>query len=70
MPDELPAPHSEFLLYTTEDGRTRVECRFEKNSMKAPTGWNSWFEGRSSPSKGSPLSKTKPVYAQIPRRSR
>jgi hypothetical protein len=33
MPDELPAPSGEFLLYTTEDGRTRIECRFENETI-------------------------------------
>ena len=28
-----PAPRGEFLLYTTEDGRTRVECRFEDATL-------------------------------------
>lgn len=27
------APHGEFLLYTTDDGRTRVECRFENETI-------------------------------------
>jgi len=27
MSDE-PLPQSEFILYQTEDGRTRVQCRF------------------------------------------
>ena len=33
MPDELPAPSGEFLLYQTEDGRIRVECRFSEESL-------------------------------------
>ena len=33
MPDDLPRPAGEFLLYTTEDGRTRVECRFEEETI-------------------------------------
>ena len=33
MSDNLPAPQGEFLLYTTEDGRTRVECRFEDETI-------------------------------------
>lgn len=33
MSDDLPAPQGEFLLYTTEDGRTRVECRFEDETI-------------------------------------
>ncbi len=28
MTDTLPSVPGEFLLYETEDGRTRVECRF------------------------------------------
>lgn len=28
-----PPPDSEFLLYTTEDGNTRVECRFENETI-------------------------------------
>jgi hypothetical protein len=34
--DELPQsipPDSEFLLYQTEDGRTRVECRFQNETI-------------------------------------
>jgi hypothetical protein len=30
---EEPLPHSEFLLYQTEDGRTRIQCRFEQGSL-------------------------------------
>lgn len=26
-------PHSEFILYQTEDGRTRVQCRFENETL-------------------------------------
>ncbi len=34
MNDELPdTPASEFLLYTTEDGKARVECRFENETI-------------------------------------
>ena len=33
MPDELPAPAGEFLLYQTEDGRSRVECRLEDETL-------------------------------------
>lgn len=33
MSNDLPAPQGEFLLYTTEDGRTRVECRFEDETI-------------------------------------
>ncbi len=33
MPEfQAPSP-GEFLLYETEDGRTRVECRFAENSL-------------------------------------
>ena len=28
-----PAPSGELLLYETEDGRTRVECRFLEDSL-------------------------------------
>src|SRR4051812_15539385 len=31
MPDE--APRSEIILYQTEDGRTRIECRFEDETL-------------------------------------
>lgn len=31
-PDD-PTPQGEFLLYTTEDGRTRVQCRFEDETL-------------------------------------
>ncbi|PNU20132.1 hydroxyacid dehydrogenase [Geothermobacter hydrogeniphilus] len=30
---EPESPSGEFILYTTEDGRTRVECRFEDESL-------------------------------------
>lgn len=33
MSETTPAPQSEFLLYETEDGRTRVECRFGDDSL-------------------------------------
>lgn len=32
MSDE-PAPQSEIILYQTEDGRTRVQCRFENETI-------------------------------------
>jgi len=32
MSDE-PLPQSEFILYQTEDGRTRIQCRFESESI-------------------------------------
>lgn len=28
-----PSPEGQFLLYRTDDGRTRVECRFEQDSL-------------------------------------
>ena len=28
-----PAPQSEMILYQTEDGRTRVQCRFEDKTL-------------------------------------
>ena len=30
---EQSAPNNEFILYTTEDGQTRVECRFEGETI-------------------------------------
>lgn len=33
MPEDLPEPKGEFLLYQTEDGRTRVECRFKNETI-------------------------------------
>ncbi len=32
MSDE-PLPHSEIILYQTEDGRTRIQCRFENETV-------------------------------------
>ena len=32
MSDE-PLPHSEIILYQTEDGRTRIQCRFENETL-------------------------------------
>ena len=32
MSDE-PLPQSEIILYQTEDGRTRVQCRFENETV-------------------------------------
>jgi hypothetical protein len=32
MPDDHP-PESQLILYQTEDGRTRIECRFENESI-------------------------------------
>lgn len=31
--DEHPAPESEIILYRSEDGRTRLECRFEDETL-------------------------------------
>ncbi len=28
-----PLPQSEFILYQTEDGRTRIQCRFENKTL-------------------------------------
>lgn len=30
---DIPQPGGEILLYQTEDGRTRIECRFEDNTI-------------------------------------
>jgi hypothetical protein len=32
MSDE-PLPNSEIILYQTEDGRTRIQCRFENEML-------------------------------------
>jgi hypothetical protein len=32
MSDE-PKSHSEIVLYQTEDGRTRIQCRFENETV-------------------------------------
>ena len=32
MSDE-PLPNSEIILYQTEDGRTRIQCRFENETL-------------------------------------
>ena len=32
MSNEL-LPHSEIILYQTEDGRTRIQCRFENETL-------------------------------------
>ena len=34
--DQPAPPTGEFLLYQTEDGRTRVECRFAADSLWLP----------------------------------
>ena len=28
-----PLPNSEIILYQTEDGRTRIQCRFENETL-------------------------------------
>lgn len=33
MTDNAPKPASELILYQTEDGRTRIECRFEGETL-------------------------------------
>ena len=33
MTDDAPKSASELLLYQTEDGRTRIECRFEGETL-------------------------------------
>ena len=33
MSEETPPPGGEILLYETEDGRSRVECRFENETL-------------------------------------
>jgi hypothetical protein len=33
MPDENPVPTGEIILYQTEDGGTRIECRFEGETL-------------------------------------
>jgi len=30
---EEPLPQSEIILYQTEDGRTRIQCRFENETL-------------------------------------
>jgi len=34
--EEQQAPAGEFILYETEDGRTRIECRFEDQTLWLP----------------------------------
>ena len=37
MSDNLPeAPQGEFILFRSEDGQTRVECRFESDTLLSP----------------------------------
>jgi hypothetical protein len=33
MAEDIPEPSGQFLLYQTEDGRSRVECRFEAETL-------------------------------------
>jgi hypothetical protein len=33
MNNNSPLPQSEFILYQTEDGRTRIQCRFENETL-------------------------------------
>jgi hypothetical protein len=33
MPDDMPTPQSSIVLYQTEDGRTRIQCRFENETL-------------------------------------
>lgn len=33
MDENLPVPTGEFLLFQSEDGRTRIECRFEDRTL-------------------------------------
>ena len=33
MPDELQPPSAEIILYQTDDGRTRIECRFTNETL-------------------------------------
>jgi hypothetical protein len=33
MPANEPKPGGEIVLYQTEDGRTRIECRFENETV-------------------------------------
>ncbi|NOU08922.1 MAG: hydroxyacid dehydrogenase, partial [Nitrospira sp.] len=35
MPEETP-PQSSIILYQTEDGRTRIQCRFENDTIWLP----------------------------------
>ena len=30
---DQPLPHSDLILYQTEDGRTRIQCRFENETV-------------------------------------
>ena len=31
--NNAPLPQSEFILYQTEDGRTRIQCHFEDDTL-------------------------------------
>jgi hypothetical protein len=33
MPEDMPPPQSSIILYQTEDGRTRIQCRFENETI-------------------------------------
>jgi hypothetical protein len=33
QPSDDPLPRSELVLYQTEDGRTRIQCRFENETI-------------------------------------
>lgn len=33
MPDQTPSPQSSIILYQTDDGRTRIQCRFENETI-------------------------------------
>ena len=33
MPNDMPEPQFSMILYQTEDGRTRIECRFENETI-------------------------------------
>lgn len=32
-PDDIPSSRGEVVLYATDDGRARVECRFAEESL-------------------------------------
>lgn len=41
MADNIPqAPQGEFVLFTSADGQTRVECRFESDTLWLSQGCN------------------------------
>jgi hypothetical protein len=33
MSNDMPPPASSMILYQTEDGRTRIQCRFENETL-------------------------------------